>query len=993
MPRGWIGWGRAQATPSQQRNNGEISPAEGGAGALLIRNFIRLAAAALLLAASGGAASAQVMSLPGQFAVGATGAATYSIPIAVPPSTAGMTPALTLDYNSHSGNGILGVGWSLSGLPQIARCPMTIAQDGIAGSVNYDGNDRFCLDGQRLVAVNGAYGADGTEYRLEVEAFTRFISHGTAGGSGPQWFEAHTKSGQIMQFGVGSAGITAQGDGQIRVWALNQVSDTKGNYFNVTYNDDTANGQGYPLEIDYTGNTATGLAPYNKIQFIYTSRSDVQLAYQAGSLVETTSLLSAVEMSANGTLVNAYMFTYQSSGATKQSLLSSVSLCDFSGACLPSTNLTWTASNNAFTQNGNLPEANISGAYQQWVSYAGDFNGDGKTDLLWVLSDTYGRSLGMQLIWLSNGDGTFSVDGNVPEAGVSGAFAQWRPYIGDFNGDGKADILWIMADQYGRASGAPYLQIWLSNGDGTFSQDGNLPEVTITGAFQQWMPYVGDFNGDGKADIFWVFSDTSGRSLGQQQIWLSNGDGTFTQDLNVPEAGVAGAFTQWRPSFGDFNGDGKTDVLWFMADEYGRATGAPNLQIWLSNESGTFTQDANLPEENIAGAFQQWMPYVGDFNGDGKADILWVFSDTYGRSLGQQQVWLSTGGGTFVQDLNVPEAGVSGAFSQWRPSIGDFNGDGKADVLWILADQYGRATGAPNLQIWLSNGDGTFTQDSNLPEAGTPGAFQQWTPSLGDFNGDGKTDVLWIMADQYGRAIGAPYMQTWLTDGVGTDLLNAATTGIGATTSITYEPLTNSTVYTKDNTAAYPLIDLQTPLYVTSRVDAANGIGGTYSSTYSYAGAKLDLSGRGFLGFRQKTVTDLQTSIVQTANYHQDFPYIGLIGSGTKAVSGGPTLNSSVYSYQFLNAANAATVSVPSLSSAPYRVSQSQSAELSADLDGTQLPTVTTTYQYDPYNNPTQIAVSTPDGASKATSNTYTNDTTNWFLGRLTGATVTSTLP
>ena len=80
-----------------------------------------------LLLASHTPASAQSMSLPGKFGVGATGAANYSIPIVAPPGTAGMVPSLALTYSSQAGNGLLGMGWSLEGLPSIGRCPRTDA--------------------------------------------------------------------------------------------------------------------------------------------------------------------------------------------------------------------------------------------------------------------------------------------------------------------------------------------------------------------------------------------------------------------------------------------------------------------------------------------------------------------------------------------------------------------------------------------------------------------------------------------------------------------------------------------------------------------------------------------------------------------------------------------------------------------------------------------------------------------------------------------------
>src|SRR5512141_479460 len=89
-----------------------------------------VAAAVLLGCLSPHLALAQTMSLPGQFSVGPTGAASYKIPIALPPGTAGTAPSLSLDYSSQGSNGLLGVGWSLGGLPSIGRCPRTMAQDG-----------------------------------------------------------------------------------------------------------------------------------------------------------------------------------------------------------------------------------------------------------------------------------------------------------------------------------------------------------------------------------------------------------------------------------------------------------------------------------------------------------------------------------------------------------------------------------------------------------------------------------------------------------------------------------------------------------------------------------------------------------------------------------------------------------------------------------------------------------------------------------------------
>lgn len=139
--------------------------------------------------------------LEGVFDVSPTGAATYTIPIEVPPGINGLQPNLALTYNSQSGNGMLGMGWALSGLSEITRCPQTLEQDGKVGGINFDASDRFCLDGQRLIAVSGVYGGNGTEYRTETESFSKIISYGGQASSGPDYFRVWTKDGMILAYG------------------------------------------------------------------------------------------------------------------------------------------------------------------------------------------------------------------------------------------------------------------------------------------------------------------------------------------------------------------------------------------------------------------------------------------------------------------------------------------------------------------------------------------------------------------------------------------------------------------------------------------------------------------------------------------------------------------------------------------------------------------------------------------------------------------------
>ncbi|MGJ5135614.1 FG-GAP-like repeat-containing protein [Bradyrhizobium oligotrophicum] len=902
------------------------------------------------------------MSLPGGFSVGQAGAATYSIPIAIPPGTGGVAPSLSLDYNSLGANGLIGVGWSLGGLPSIGRCARTIAQDGVGGGVNYDSNDRFCLDGQRLVAIAGVYGADGAEYRTEIDSYSKIISHGSA-GNGPAWFEVHTKSGQLMEFGrTADSQILAEGKTTARGWAVNKVSDTKGNYFVVIYTVDQASGQFYPAHVDYTGNAGASVGPYNTVQFVYATRPDGIQQYQAGSIMRTIVRLTNIKTLASGNLVSDYRIAYRQSPSSNVSEVTSVTACDASGSCLPATSFQWTSGGgdalsgastaNPITGSGQLVDRNAwSATYQAILGGSSgnnpvfmDLNGDGKSDFVLV----NGTSV---YSWLSNGDGTYSITTSTTPNGwnfnpLQGHFVAVN---GDFNGDGFTDFAYL--------NGA-YLYVFLNAGNGTFSgvtfpcPNGWNFGADPTASFS----FVsGDFNGDGRADFI---------VLGGAYLYefLSNGDGTFQgNQIQISSGWNFGnpPSASFLPISGDFNGDGKTDFV-MLAGAY--------LYEFLNNGDATFTYNTILIPNgwNFGTPPSSFMPVVGDFNGDGKTDWL-LLQGTY---LYEFQ---SKGDGSFLAfSMAISNGWNFGTQPNTSFQLygGDFNLDGRFDFA-LFDPNY------PYVYQFLSSADGTFSyRTMNSWAFGAP-------PYLnigGDFNADGRSDFLMM---NYSTIF------TITTNGSVGDVITGVTTGLGATTSITYKALTDSTVYTKDSGGTYPTINLKLPLYVVSRVDTSNGVGGTYSSSYLYAGAKADLRGRGMLGFRQMTVQDLQTGIADTTQFRQDFPYIGMVDSTTRLL-GSQVLGQSTNTYQFSNAVGSTTISP---SSAPYRVSLAQNVSSGSDLDGSALPTVTTANQYDVYGNATRVTVSTPDGFSKTTVNSYSNDPSLWYLGRLTRATVTSLRP
>lgn len=156
------------------------------------------------------------------------GQAKYTIRILTPPGVNGMAPSLAIRYASSSANGVLGVGWKLSGLQSITRCRKTIAQDDRSDAVALSFGDAFCMNGQRLVLA-GRLGAE-SEYRTEIDQFSRIVQKGTS-GQGPAWFEVWTKDGLRLEFGrtPDSALLAGDDDPTIRKWTLNRVEDVYGN--------------------------------------------------------------------------------------------------------------------------------------------------------------------------------------------------------------------------------------------------------------------------------------------------------------------------------------------------------------------------------------------------------------------------------------------------------------------------------------------------------------------------------------------------------------------------------------------------------------------------------------------------------------------------------------------------------------------------------------------------------------------------------------------
>lgn len=278
----------------------------------------------------------------------------------------------------------------------------------------------------------------------------------------------------------------------------------------------------------------------------------------------------------------------------------------------------------------------------------GDFNGDGKADLLWRNHNT-----GDVAIWLLNGAGVAQMITIATAVSLD-----WQiDGVGDADADGKADIVW-------RNVRSGDVGVWLMNGGAV-----RVMTTVWTGVPQVWQVRgVADFDGDGKADILWRNLDT-----GDISEWLLSG--TSVRSMPTLWSAIPG---EWRiQGVGDFDGDRRADVLW-RNDRTGEVT------EWLLN--GAAVKSMPSVWKNIPSVWQ--VQSIADFDGDHKADLLWRNLDT-----GEITEWLMDGaivkGMPSVWKNIARDWQIDGAF--------DVGADGRSDILW-------RNIMNGDVAVWTMNG-------------------------------------------------------------------------------------------------------------------------------------------------------------------------------------------------------------------------------------------------------------------------------------------------
>ena len=627
------------------------------------------------------------------------------------------------------------------------------------------------------------------------------------------------------------------------------------------------------------------------------------------------------------TYANTGAYSVDVNNAKNGSLIMQIKECDGSATptCLNPMAFTWvpgTVGTNPFATTqawAGLP----AGAT---VIATGDINGDGRADILYSSSTSAGFPVVTTTNWnysLSTGTGFTSgiiigsravkntcVIGTqvtcttavVSSSGIQGGF------LADINRDGFADLIYGTTVMLSTGNALGVAQTWAGLPIGA--------SITATG----------DINGDGRADVLYQASTTTG-------------------------AISSTTVTTWGYAI-------STGSAYSVGASIGSVTTQTNCSIGTSvNCTTTTTASSGITGGRLA-----------DVNGDGLADIIsnTIVRLSAGSSFAAAQTWAGLPIGAQVI------------------AVGDINGDGRADAIYKVTGglnttdfsvAYSYGNGFANSGVLLGESTTRCTSISFGACIATTVASTTGITSglLIDINGDGLADV-----------VSGANVSLALTSIP--DLLTSISDGIGSITNITQSKLSTAGLYTPDTGSAYPVRDIlsSVPMYVVSTATTSDGNGGVLTNTYTYGGLKADMTGRGSLGFRYQNAYQGDTGITTFTGYRQDYPYIGLPSSTGKYQASLPISES------YLTYANAPITTGTAVSQFPYL---SQSLEKNYELGGVLINTTTTTNQYDSYGNATQISVNSGDGYIKTTTNVYSNDTTNWFLGRLLRSTVTSTTP
>jgi RHS repeat-associated protein len=880
----------------------------------------------------------------GALNVSGSGGATYSIPIAAMPGVNGMTPNISLIYSSGSGPGLAGYGWQIGGISAISRSPQNYYNDSKFQGVSINNNDRFSIDGQRLVLTSGTYGDDQATYSTEQESFMRVKQVGNF-IYGPSEFIAQAKGGITNYYGGEDDGRQRLDEmTEVFAWYVSKSVDIYGNSINYSYLRD--NNMFYPGEISY--------GP-NKITFYYKTRTDITYSYFKNHKITQSLLLDRIVVSYNNSTIRSYQLKYVTVGDNynSYSALNEVVEKGTGDKQLNSLVFSYATPSNLSMQQKIYDDSNVVISYNT-INCQGDYNGDGISDFLSIpTSDANWTGTRVNF-----GSGTGGFNSQINRQIISTINIDVSK-LGDYqsldiNGDGNDDFLYELV-----YSGISTFYYCLCDGLtlGQPIEISSQPNSSLTGMSGKFKRIFekqekdnelsgADYNGDGINDLF--INDPNGN---WKILSMANSNGVLTSSFNILASGTISTLAD-RTISSDFNGDGKVDI-WSIESGF----------IRIYSLSGTTL--SVLYSDTWLNADYHYT--LGDFNGDGKVDVF-----VYGFKDIDWTTWkLYLSKGTIFEQVNIKAKKSN--LQKDIVRVADFNGDGFSDVMATSSDQ-----SWDGVNFYLSSNRGTdFTQ---YTMSGYPLASHNFY--VMDSNGDGRSDFMCTDGE-------SPWWrghQVYASTGYTKPLLTTVANSLNQLTTINYSKLSDivNSKYSIGTKASFPLRTIGVPMDVVTSVSSQNGVEGSNVINYTYEGATVHCQGKGFLGYNKQTVTDVKTGFSTISQYGiaatYYYPQLKTV-TKQQTTSGSTTVCETITNSWSQKVLDATTKRI-----FPY-------VESSVLYNPITNQRITNLFSYDTYGNQTDN-IRIADGYSQTTHVDFTNTVTSsdWLLGRPDVVTISSSL-
>lgn len=962
-----------------------------------ISETARMSAVTTTIAPTG--TSDEVGITEGQLSVSLSGGASYAIPIAVPPGINGVVPQVSLVYNSQGGNGTAGYGWNISGVSAITKIPRTKFHDGVVGGVNLDANDRFALDGQRLILKSVAtYGAAGTVYETENFSNVKITAIGGTNNN-PASFKVDYPDGSIAEYGTTTNSRT------ITNWSIVYWQNPQG--VRISYDYIHPNATINVISNIKYGSTGINTA-INEIIFEYETRKRPELAYVNGNGIYDPFLLKQIKVTGKDDLnFRSYLLEKETTSLNYQRLIKITETSeDINKSYNPTVfNYDTTSNSDLFTVNPNKPQlglSNINGINA--VTEVADFDGDGKNDIIvyaktgpdaynkyWLFNDIYGSSLDIG-IELNTGNftdifATSYLKGDAANGYKLGSGQGWT--VVKNNGSNYTFTTYAL-NPVAPSTGYmyyPFLQytktvafptVWVSQGCYASNLEVVFPKKILSG----------DFNGDGLTDVIAIDNplyseECYGDDYNTMPVY-SYSQNVYFIDLKKDVSNLTSPIGTINeiPDTGteiqviDFNSDGKSD---FLVLTEGKVT------VYTLGANNTL---AVLTTYNDAGLKANKPCLLGDYNGDGKTDFVipqaegqddWCFYYATGSTnFGFNKIRKAIGLNYYVNAFTKTQVGdfhrISVQIHEYNYVANDFNGDGKTDILkqynhsFDYDEIYGTSHGNPEFE-------GYDYTNRGKPISSSFELAENKYASSDDIQFNVSQKNVWGILHSYPIPIFTNHTKPNLNleyslltnntiytfnstkDNRIDTRLASITTGNGVTESITYKPLIYDidyqgvSIYTPVlDKSTYPNADIAVApgLQVVSMIEKQSA--SVYKKQlFAYAGATSNFEGLGYLGFRAS---------MRTNWFEDDSQIISSISKFDPSLRGANVEN---YTYLGLTApataVNTAVPNVPRTSAVTVNNTRTATETLLARNSITFLPGATIT----PATGNIFIAKITPD--------------------------------